>query len=67
MSITIEKLVFGFEEEVIIPGKYCRAGAPVKSYALGCACGTFPARRGLEPTKVVGHALHVSTPYSRAT
>ena len=34
----IEKLVFGFEEEVIIPGKYCRAGAPVKScYALGCA------------------------------
>ena len=31
----MEKLVFGFAEEVIIPGKYCRAGAPEEScYAL---------------------------------
>ena len=67
MSITIEKLVFGFEEEVIIPGKYCRAGAPVKScFALGCAwmrLGTFPARRGLEPTKIVARSNHNKLQY----
>ena len=34
-AITIEKLVFGFEEEVTVPDKYCRAGAPEEScYAL---------------------------------
>ena len=55
MSITIEKLVFGFEEEVIIPGKYCRAGAPVKScFALGCALdalGYIPGQEGLGTNK----------------
>ena len=52
----MEKLVFGFEGEVIIPGKYCRAGAPEEScYAL--AVHSRPGG-GLEPTKIVARSNH---------
>ena len=64
MSITIEKLVLGFEEEVIIPGKYGRAGALVKScYGLAVHSGSGEARRDLEPTKIVARSNHSKLQY----
>ena len=58
MSITMEKLVFGFQEEVIIPG----AEQGLLRRVL-CARGTFPARRGLEPTKIVARSNHNKLQY----